>query len=199
MIDSSVFMTCTHITVFHTENKHNHAHKISNQLLSTSTPSTIFVIRPYATTTTMAFSLKKIQQRNRRQAAARRPPSAAHASILRRADRRRNNIRRVVFSTTCTAKLFVKTEPSLDVSASLVEIEEEILPHVPQPVPVEEEECVRFGNDAGHEEPAEPIARRKRKKRAARRREVASLRSDLGAYWIVAGPRVRREPTRFVP
>ena len=148
----------------------------------------------------MAFSLKKLQQRSRRQAAARRPPlAAAHASILRRADHRRNNIRRVDFSTTCTAKLFVKTEPSLDVSASLVEIEEEILPHVPQPVPVEEEECVRFGNDAGHEEPAEPIARRFRKKRAARRREVESLRSDLGAYWNVTAPRVRREPTRFVP
>ena len=85
-------------------------------------------------------------------------------------------------------------------SASLVEIEEEILPHVPQPVPVEEEGAERFGDDAGHEEPAEPIARRTRKKRAARRREVDSLRSDLGAYWSVAAPiRVRREPTRFVP
>ena len=149
----------------------------------------------------MAFSLKKLQQRSRRQAAARRSPSAAaHASILRRADHRRNNTRKVVFSATHTAKFFHKTNPSLDVSANLVEKKEEtMLPHVPQPAPVEEVEEVRFGNDAGHEEPAEPIARPARKKRAARRREVASLRSDLGAYWSVAAPRVRREPTRFVP
>ena len=44
MIDFIVFMTRSHITVFHTENKHKQAHKISNQLLSTPTPSTIFVI-----------------------------------------------------------------------------------------------------------------------------------------------------------
>ena len=78
-----------------------------------------------------------------------------------------------------------------------------MLPHVeeeaPQPVEVEEEVSVRFGNDAGRKEPAEPIARRTRKKMASRRREVASLRSELGAYWSVAAPRVRREPPRFVP
>ena len=77
-----------------------------------------------------------------------------------------------------------------------------MLPHVeeeaPQPA-VEEEEGVRFGDDAGHEEPAEPIARRTRKKRASGRREVASLSSELGAYWSVTAPRARRSPVRFVP
>ena len=150
----------------------------------------------------MAFSLKKLQQRSRRQAAARRPPSAAaHASILRKADHRRNNTRKVVFSVTYTAKFFCKTMPSLDVSASLVEKEERMLPHAEEeaPQPVEEEVGERFGDDAGHEEPVEPIARRTRKKRASRRREVASLSSELGSYWRVAAPRVRREPERFVP
>ncbi len=60
--------------------------------------------------------------------------------------------------------------------------------------PEEEEEDVQFGDDADHNEPAEPIARRTRK-RASRRREVAKLSSDLGAYWSVAvaapSPRVR--------
>ncbi len=151
----------------------------------------------------MAFSLKKLQQRSRRQAAARRHPSAvAHASILRRAEHLRNNTRKVVFSATHTAKFFHKTKPSIDVSARLVDKREEtMLPHVEEeaPQPVEEEECVRFGNDAGHEEPAEPIARRTRKKRAAGRREVASLSSELGAYWGVTAPRARRTPVRFVP
>ena len=76
-----------------------------------------------------------------------------------------------------------------------------MLPHVEEaaPQPVEEGVGVRFGDDAGHEEPAEPIARRTRKKMASRRREVASLRSELGAYWSVTATRVRREPERFVP
>ena len=64
--------------------------------------------------------------------------------------------------------------------------------------PIEEEVDVRFGDDAGLD-PAEPIARRTRKKRASMRREVASLRSELGTYWGVTAPRVRREPQWFVP
>ena len=76
-----------------------------------------------------------------------------------------------------------------------------MLPRVEEeaPQPVEEEEGVRFGNDVGRKEPAEPIARRTRKKRASRRREVASLSSELGDYWSVTAPRVRRAPARFVP
>ena len=77
-----------------------------------------------------------------------------------------------------------------------------MLSHVEEviPQPEEEEGGVRFGHDAGHNEPAEPIARRTRK-RASRRREVARLSSDLGAYWSVAAAtsRVRRVPVRFVP
>ncbi len=74
-----------------------------------------------------------------------------------------------------------------------------MLPHVEAVAqPEEEEECVRVGDDAGHNEPVEPIARRTRS-RASRRREVVMLSSDLGAYWSVAAPRVRRAPVRFVP
>ena len=45
-----------------------------------------------------------------------------------------------------------------------------MLPRVEEvaPLPEEEEEGMQFGDDAGHEEPAEPIARRTR--RASRRR-----------------------------
>ena len=78
-----------------------------------------------------------------------------------------------------------------------------MLPQVEEVVqqPEEEEEGVQFGDDAGHGEPAETIARRTRKKRASMRREVASLCSELGAYWSVTAPapRARRAPVRFVP
>ena len=159
----------------------------------------------------MAFSTKKVQQRTRRQrqvaaaAAARRPITAAHPSILRNLRHDRNNIRSVSFSATCTAKVYGKRSFPRTV-ARFEETEERImLSHVEEVVPQpeeEEEEGVRFGHDAGHNEPAEPIARRTRK-RASRRREVAMLMlsSDLGAYWSVAAatPRVRRAPVRFVP
>ena len=149
----------------------------------------------------MAFSLKKLQQRSRRQAAARRPPTAAaHPSILRKADHLHNSIRKVAFSATCTAKVYGKMSFPRTV-ARYQETEERMLPHVEEeaPQPVEEEEGVRFGNDVGRKEPAEPIARRTRNKRALRRREVALLSNDLGAYWSVTAPRVRRAPARFVP
>ncbi len=82
--------------------------------------------------------------------------------------------------------------------ARFKETEERMLPHVEVVAqPEEEEERVRVGNDAGHE-PVEPIARRTRN-RASRRREVVMLSSDLGAYWSVTAPRVRRAPVRFVP
>ena len=156
----------------------------------------------------MAFSTKKVQQRTRRQrqvaaaAAARRPITAAHPSILRNLRHDRNNIRSVSFSATCTAKVYGKRSFPRTV-ARFEETEERImLSHVEDvvPQPEEEEGGVRFGHDAGHNEPAEPIARRTRK-RASRRREVAVLSSDLGAYWSVAAgtSRVRRAPVRFVP
>ena len=157
----------------------------------------------------MASSTKKVQQRTRRQrqvaaaAAARRSFTTAHpSSILRNKRHDRNNIRTVMFSATCTAKVYGKRSFPRTVGR-FEETEERImLPHVEEvvPQPEEEEESVRFGHDAGHNEPVEPIARRTRK-RASRRREVARLSSDLGAYWSVAAAtsRVRRVPVRFVP
>ncbi len=181
--------------------KHNQAHKTSSQLLPTTT-TVDYHLRyyRYATTTTMAFSTKKVQQRTRRHrqrqvaaaSAAHRSFTAAHPSILRSTRHDRNNIRNVSFSATCTAKVYGKRSFPRTV-ASFEETEERMLSHVEevvtQPEEEEEEEGVQFGH--------EPFARRTRK-RASRRREVAMLSCDLGAYWYwsvaAATPRVRRAP-----
>ena len=158
----------------------------------------------------LSTNTKKVQQRTRRQrqvaaaAAAQRPFTSAHPPILRNTRHDRNNIRNVMFSATCTAKVYGKRSFPRTVARSEETEERIMLSHVVEdvvPQPEEEEGGVRFGHDAGHNEPVEPIARRTRK-RASRRREVAVavLSSDLGAYWSVAAgtSRVRRADRKSV-
>ena len=153
--------------------------------------------------TTTTISLKKLQQRNRRRAHRAAAVAAPAPPVLRRGHRQRNNARSVQFSATCTAKPFLKgVPPEKTVSA----FDELVIPIILPPLVVEEEaqpqqeeeEVVFNGDEAGHE-PFEPMEQHKR--RVGLRREVASLTSQLGNYWVVdtSAKRVRREPNRFIP
>ena len=157
-----------------------------------------------STATTISISLKKLQQRNRRRAHRAAAVAAPAPPVLRRGHRQRNNARSVQFSATCTAEPFLKgVPPEKTVSAFTELVIPLILPPLVEEAEAqpqqEEEEVVVFGDDAGHE-PAEP-EERQRKRRVGLRREVASLTSQLGNYWVVdtSAKRVRRKPNRFIP